>query len=254
MTVRVLCLNVWLGGILWDEMIDFLKEESADILLLQEVYNGDSSFDKIQYRCFSELKQMLQYEYAQFAPTFIEDAEGKEIVQGNAILSKYPLEEIGVSFYDVPFEKRDPDDSTKYHLTPRTLQHVVATVGEKKLHLFNTQGIWGTHGKDTDRRLAMADHILEKVSGQIPLVLAGDFNVEDDTKTIGKIKAQLVCVFENQLTSSFNLRRKDIVKNPGFATSVVDMMFVSPDIKLRSSVTPDVDVSDHRPLVCEIEL
>ena len=39
MKIKVLTLNVWHGGRLWDEMIEFLVKEDADLLLLQEVYN-----------------------------------------------------------------------------------------------------------------------------------------------------------------------------------------------------------------------
>ncbi len=48
MKLKVICLNIWIGGIFFDEIVDFLQKEDADILLLQEVYNGDSSFSKIQ--------------------------------------------------------------------------------------------------------------------------------------------------------------------------------------------------------------
>lgn len=252
MKIKIICLNVWIGGILFDEMVDFLKNENADILLLQEVFNGDHTFEKIQHRTFSELKKILGFEYAHFAPTLIEEAEGKELVQGNAILSKYPVAEVSVTFFDIPFGKRNSQGN--FHLTPRSLQHVVAHVGEKQLHLLNTQGIWGEHGGDTDRRLKMAEHIVREVAQNQPLVLAGDFNVNEKTKTIEKIEQKLTNVFKNTLTTSFNLKRKNLVTDPGYATSVVDMLFVSQDLQVVSKSVPNVDVSDHLPLICEIEL
>lgn len=252
MKIKIICLNVWIGGILFDEMVDFLKKENADILLLQEVFNGDLGFKQRQHRTFGELKKILGFKHGEFAPTFTEEVEERELTQGNAILSKFPITQEAISFFDVPFGKRDP--LTNFHLTPRSLQHVVARVGEKQLHLLNIQGIWGTHGNDTDRRLNMADQIVREVNGYKPLVLAGDFNVNEDTQSIEKIEQRLTNVFKNTLVTSFNIKRKNLSTDPGFASSVVDMMFVSRDIEVLSKSVPNIDISDHLPLICEIEL
>lgn len=40
----------------------------------------------------------------------------------------------------------------------------------------------------------------------------------------------------------------------GYATAVVDMIFVSGDICVTSKSCPKVDISDHLPLVCEFEI
>lgn len=47
------------------------------------------------------------------------------------------------------------------------------------------------------------------------------------------------------------MRRKS---NPGYATSVVDMIFTSPDIRVVSKSCPDVDLSDHFPLIATLEI
>ncbi len=163
------------------------------------------------------------------------------------------MNEVSITFYDEPFRKRDSND-TQYQLTPRNLQHLVADVAGKQLHLLNTQGIWGTDGNDNERRLKMGDLIVREVGSDAPLLLAGDFNVNEKTHTIAKIEEKLVNVFKDALVTSFNLKHKDLVKDPGFATSVVDMMFLSPDVKILSKSVPQADVSDHLPLICEIEI
>lgn len=257
MKLKLVCLNTWLGGYLFDEITAFLREQNPDILLLQEVYNGDPQGERLfkekQYNTLSELKALLGYQYSHFAPALIDVIDGQEIIQGNAVLSRFPLEEKEVSFYDVELSVRDPDDQ-RYELTPRNLQQVIAHVGERQLHVLNTQGIWGTHGNDTQRRLSMADHILKRVADHSPLILGGDFNVNQETKSIQKIESKLVNVFQGQLKTSFNLQRKNLEKDPGFATAVVDMLFVSSDITVVTASVPQVDISDHLPLVCEIEL
>lgn len=255
MKLKIINCNIWIGGILFDELLSFLKEEDADILLLQEVYAGDDSFETKQHRSLYELQTTLGYSHTSFAPAFFEKVDGKELQQGNAILSKYPLEEMKTIFFDVHYQERDPDDHTKYHITPRNMQHCIARVKGRALHLFNIQGIWGEHGGDTPRRLHMADKILASLpSVSKHIVLAGDFNVDERTQTIAKIEEKLDNVFKDQLKTSFNIQNKDIIANPGYASSVVDMVFVSASVKILHSRVSRSNVSDHLPLVIEVEI
>lgn len=69
MRLKVININIWIGGILWAELLEFLKRENPDILLTQEIYNGDERFQKRQFKSFSELQKELGFEYAAFAPT-----------------------------------------------------------------------------------------------------------------------------------------------------------------------------------------
>ncbi len=47
------------------------------------------------------------------------------------------------------------------------------------------------------------------------------------------------------------MRRK---KDPGYATSAVDVVYVSPEIKIISRDCPNVDISDHLPLVATLDI
>jgi endonuclease/exonuclease/phosphatase family metal-dependent hydrolase len=253
MIIKIISLNLWIGGVFLDKIIDFLRQENADIVLLQEVFDGRDETLKPQYRTLQELEKALTYPHAQFAPAFLEDVDGKKIVQGNAVLSQFPLKEVSTVFYDVPFGERI-DERWAFSETPRNLQHVAAEVNGRQLHLFNTQGIWGEDGRDTPRRLAMATTIMREVAASKPVVLAGDFNVEPDTETMQAVRNSLKDVFYSELTTTFNTAEKDLIKYPGYATSVVDMMFVSDDISVVKHHCPEVGISDHLPLVAEIEL
>lgn len=287
--LKVICLNLWMGGLLFDEILEFLKNEDPDLILLQEVYNGHNTSLKRNFRSFSVLEEKLGFKYSHFAPAFLEivdnsaenyienfaagslisgevsmvDAPKQKIEQGNAIFSKFPLESQETRFYDVPFGSRI-DEFEYYSVTPRNLQHVVIDLSGQDLqshnfHVFNTQGIWDTHGDDTDRRLKMGDIIVNEVSAcleseKAPLLLAGDFNFNTNTKTVKNIESVLESIFKSDLKTSFNFKRKDLEKDPGYATSAVDMMFVSKDLRVVKRSCPDVDVSDHLPLIAELEL
>ena len=119
------------------------------------------------------------------------------------------------------------------------------------LNIYNTQGIWGFHGNDNQRRLNMALTIVNKIKDQENVILAGDFNVYLNTKTIKNIELYLKNIFKNELKTTFNMARKE---NSSFATAVVDMIFVSNNIKIVGHYCPNVDISDHLPLVCTLEV
>lgn len=237
-----------------DGLLDFIKKQNADVYLFQEVFDGkDSSLDR-QYRSMEVFSDQLGLPHQHFAPSFIEDLEdGNKVIQGNAIFSRFPLKEISMTYYDVPFGIRE-NNPKGFEFTPRSLQHVVAQVDNKQLHLLNTQGIWGEHGRDTPRRVAMAEHILREVGTHDPLVLAGDFNVQPRSKTVEMLENALTSVFKDELETSFNVKRKDLVASPGYATAVVDMVYVSQGVKVLAHECPVVDISDHLPLVVEVSL
>lgn len=253
MQFKFLCLNLWYGGRLFDSIVEFLRRENADVLALQEVYHGDDPALDPQFRSFTELPKVLGYPHTHIAPAFRDVRPEGKIVQGNAIFSRFPIVATNVTFYDVPYnhERSERADAPDFSRVPRNLQHAVLDVGGTLVNVLNTQGIWGFDAQDNERRLHMAEVIAGEVCGRPHTVLAGDFNVGEHTKSIATLEACLSSVFKDQLTTSFNLVWKT---DPGFARSVVDMVFASPDMRILDRRVPDANVSDHRPLVCVLEI
>jgi endonuclease/exonuclease/phosphatase family metal-dependent hydrolase len=100
----------------------------------------------------------------------------------------------------------------------------------------------------------MSEIIVNQIQDKSNVILGGDFNLLSTTQTVQNIERHLTSVFKKELPTTFNVKHKNLEKSPGYATSAVDMMFVSPDLKIVSKSCPDVDVSDHFPLVCEVTL
>lgn len=253
--MKLINFNLWIGGILWDELINFLKQENADILALQEVYKTDEKGLEPRFNSFNELAQILGYQYTHFAPTFIED-RGDYVEQGNAIFSKYPLHEENVQFFVGEFSKRK-DGRENFPFSPRNLQHVSIDLVGNTLHLINLQGVWAEHGEDNEQRLKMAEIILKEattVKENEPLIICGDFNVKPNTNTIRMIEEKYTNVFKDMLETSFNLKRKDLENYPGYATAVVDMIFINGLVNLEQKHVPEVDISDHLPQVIQFTL
>lgn len=249
MSFKFICLNLWQGGKLFDEIVSWLREERADIVALQEVYESSDRSLERRYRSLAELKRALGLPYGCFAPAFMDYRE--EVAEmGNGVLSKFPVKAGRTVFYDVPYDSHFTENED-FIQAPRNLQHVRVEVGGDVVNVFNTQGIWGRDGDDNKRRLNMARIIVKEIGDKKNVVLAGDFNVKEDTEAVATIENRLLNVFKGELKSSFNMKWKD---NPNFATAVVDMIFVSQDVKVIQHYVPSVSVSDHRPLVAVLEV
>lgn len=250
MKLKFLCLNLWQGGNLFDEILAFIRAENPDVIALQEVYDGHDPNWERKYRSMDELRAALGYPHEHFGPTFLEIKDFGKIEQGNAVLSRVPILKSDVVFFDVPYGERE-EIPVNFPTTPRSLEHVVLDVGGTQLNVFNTQGVWGEDGRDSERRINMGRVIAEEVAGKDRVILAGDFNVNPDTETIAQIERELTNVFKGELVTTFNMKHKT---NGGFATAVVDMIFVSPEMKVLDHRCPAVNVTDHLPLVATIEI
>ncbi len=268
--MKILSLNMWIGGKLMDAIIPFLQREDADIVTLTEVHNGHDASWAPQYRSLDVLREALHYPYEAFSPTFCEVEDFGEVDQGNAVLSKLPITHVEAFAYDIPYGKRDARQAHQQYFakdgnvatmqsvfeqTPRNLQHVTIDAGGRDLHVFNTQGPWGTDGLDNPTRLYMAEVIVDRVGALRPVVLTGDFNVQEQTRTIGLIEGSLTNVFKGTLKTSFNMtQKKGHQFEAGFAQAVVDMMFVTPDVRLVKKTVYSDDVSDHLAMSIEVEI
>ncbi len=256
MTIKVVSLNLWNGGRLFDEARSFLLSEQADIMFLQEAYNGQVQSLENRFQTVTLLQQAFpEYDY-HFAPAYLDTRQdGHKIEDGQLLLSRFPLSDTRTIFFDVPYGEYDQDAMTDFRQFPAGLQVATIRPSDKPIRLLNVHGPVDLDGlADTDRRLRMAQVIAAEVAEADQVILAGDFNVQPETKSIKVIEKSLHNVFAGELETTFNVKRKDLTKFPGYQTAVVDMMFVSESIEVVHHYCPDVDVSDHLPLVAQLKL
>lgn len=250
MKVKFICLNLWHGELL-DNAVQFLKQQDADIVALQEVCSSLDPSALPAYRSLERLRAEWPSFSLAYAPAY-EDERG--VIDGNAILSRYPIVKSQAIFYHAPFTRGvslmgNVDDNI---YKPRCLQLATLDIHGRSLFVGNTQGVWGTDGEDNPRRLEMANIISEQAQGKRPLILAGDFNVREQTQTIATAGQGLTNIFQHQLTTTFNLKYK--TDPGGFATSVVDFIFVSSEVHVLEHSAIAADISDHQALVCAVEM
>ena len=255
MKIKFLSLNIYNGGLFMPKNLKFLDNEQPDIIALQEVYNGTDESSKVSWRSIQVLSQQLTgYNHFYSAALLTLTDEG-DFDQGNAIFTKFPIthqSHVHVNqeyklFPDVPADR----DWSK---SPNVMQNATIDVAGTSLNIFNIHGVWGRDGNDNPARDRMGDIILEQIKDKPNVILAGDFNLRPSTQVVKRIEQQLTNVFKDELTTTFCLKHKNLVDNPGYAQSVVDMVFVSPNIQVTSHICPQVDISDHLPMIVEIEI
>lgn len=251
MRFKFINLNIWLGGKLFDQALSFFKKENADIIALQEVYNGTDPKLPKNLRTLEAINQELDYKYSFFSPCLQDESTEGKVDRGNAILSRFPITQTDYVFYDRPYGVYSENNTKDFPFFPRTLQHAIIKINSRDINCFNTQGIWGTDGEDSQRRSDMSKIIVDNIKDKQNVILAGDFNVQPTTSAIRNIEGYLKNVFKDELKTTFNMKRKT---NLGYASAVVDMIFTSKDINVIRHSCLNIDVSDHLPLVCIFEV
>lgn len=253
MKIKFLTLNIWHGGLIWDNLVEFIHKEDPDIAFFQEIYGSENEKLEKRYRTISLFeKEFPKLTYHMFGPTVIDSTT--KAPEGKAIFSKLPLEGNKVYFFNGKLKEHDLQihDPFAAEIPEGMLESTVVLNG-KKVWLYSWHGVWEKLGHDTKARFKMQDIIVGALKGKERIILAGDTNLNPDTQFVANIQEKLgiKSVFGESLVSTFNMKHKT---NPGFATAVVDMIFTTPNIKVVDKYQPDDDVSDHKPLVAILEV
>jgi endonuclease/exonuclease/phosphatase family metal-dependent hydrolase len=254
MKLKVMSLNMWHGGYLWDAAVEFIKSEDADILLLQEAYDGHDPSTERRFRMMDEFNSLLGYEYSDFAKVMNYVTPEGSFPHGNAIFTKFPITSRSFSYFTEPSPGRDEyeDIPENWPILPSVLQHVELDTLAGTVDVFNMHGVWDLDGDSySQNRQKMRDVILDDIADKKNVIVAGDSNAKASNRAMRELEPQLKRVFGQELKSTFNMRRKD---NPGYATAAVDLIFVSPNIEVLDKSCPDVDVSDHLPVIATLEI
>lgn len=145
------------------EIRAFLREEDADVVFLQEAV-GEHSGKKLVIPDFPSNNQVDflaedLYTYTIYGG----NKHHKHGHHGNAILSRFPLQEIM------------NHNISQNRFEARGLLHVVLEHHQKEVHLFNTH----LNLLERDRQkqiLWIQQHLDKELSEHHPIILAGDFN------------------------------------------------------------------------------
>jgi endonuclease/exonuclease/phosphatase family metal-dependent hydrolase len=255
--MKILTLNTWGGRVGKEKLLNFLKEQSkdVDIFCLQEVWAAP--YEHLEGVAAGGLKiqhgNILTYGLQEISAILLDFSPYFH----PSYQDNYGLLTLVRKSYEVQrsddiwvHEHKDfiPQGDIGHHA--RNLQFVTITHNHDTLTVCNFHGLWNGKGKtDSDDRILQSNNIvkfIKELDGEV--ALCGDFNLLPDTESI-KILADAGLrnlVREYGITST---RTSYYTKPEKFA----DYAFVSDGLKVIDFKVLTEEVSDHAPLLLEIE-
>lgn len=261
--MKLVCLNLW-GGLAFEPLMQFLREQSrdTDIFCFQEVFHSTSGIEmsrSTRTNLFANLETLLQGFEAFVAPTGDGyDNSGPvdlDITESNTIFFRRGV----IPKVDVSGEVflRGVRGKLAQHQTideiPFNFQYVRFMYHNKAFVVMNLHGIAKPgHKLDTSERIQQSEIIKNFLEGEKGAkILCGDFNLLPDTHSVAIIESTGMA----NLIKKFSIERTRSRLSPHFGKpdfqKFADYTFVSPDVSVKSFSVPDVEVSDHLPMILE---
>ena len=255
MLIKFIQVNMYKGKYL-DALVDFLKREKADIISMQEVTTLENNlYEDKSVNLFELLKQRLGYNGVFHADVVLES--NPDAFFGNAVFSKWPIEKSQVvllkTFRPVTKNEYEKNAGNVWSLLARHMLDATIDLDGFKIHAISVHGRRIAPPSDDPENVrqaqVMAYHL--KSLGEQHYVLGGDFNMPPGTKTIGEISAVAKNLMDGlNIKQTLNPRVHEL-GNKGY---LVDFIFCSKGFKLLSLSVPELTVSDHLPVIAELEL
>ena len=242
-------------------MINFLKQQNADVLLLQEYveYHFKSIYSNTQM-----LRDSLGYKYYYTSRDVILYMSYGPVEYGSAIFSKYPLTDTVKLNYDglaltegaisgsIQFNNKKIRLITT-HLVSMNLNKGPLARNDAAFKKYDSAFIYGS-SKFT--KLKFYDQLHSRqaielknfaVSFKEPIVISGDFNSVPTSYTYNTIKRGLQDAF---LTKGFGLGRTYASLSP---TLRIDYIFADKSLKVSQFFCPPLNLSDHFPIITDVD-
>ena len=221
-------------------VITFLKQETADVICLHELMEGDIPF----------FEQELDMK-ALFVPSTRHNNDGNPGVEGSAIFTALTVVGHGTEYYwGKAGEIRDFDVTsagTKHETQSYAILCADVRKAEEEFRIATTHFTWTADGQADDLQRADLKKMLEILEKLREFVLCGDFNaprgLEIFTAIAGKYKDNIPLYYVTSLDR--NLHRA------GHLDYVVDGLFTTPEYN-ASDVRLQDGVSDHCAIIARI--
>lgn len=257
--MKLISLNTW-GGKIYKPLVNFLQQHSndTDIFCFQEVFKTSSDV-KVRYErrmnLFKDVSKILINHQGYYCPT----------IKDYAIFSRTKVYRTNFSLYFglAIFVKREikVDDSGDFFIygkryifnpndlntLPKNAQYLTFTNSGKKFTICNLHGIWRKDGKDdSPSRLEQSRKLNKFLNKQVgEKILCGDLNLDINTKSIEILEENLANLIKKHNIKT--TRNENFPGNEKFA----DYMFVSKGINVLTFQVPNIEISDHLPMILE---
>lgn len=262
--MKLISLNTW-GGKYFDPLIKFIKQHSqdTDIFCFQEIYNTTSAvkqYKNIRANLLGELIKILP-DFRVFLSTEFSGFDSNsdpvdfDLTVGKAILVKNNIPINAQGELLIYGDKTEKSLNKDFSNLPITLQYINFSTNGKAFAVGNFHGTSFPGSKlDTKLRLEQSTKIQEFLKGQQGAkILVGDFNLLPQTQSIKMLESNM-----RNLIKEFNIAKTRSSLSPFFGRSgfqkFADYAFISPDVRVTNFQVPDVNISDHLPMILEFSL
>ncbi|MBI2017468.1 endonuclease/exonuclease/phosphatase family protein [Candidatus Daviesbacteria bacterium] len=257
--MKLIALNTW-GGRMYQPLMDFIKKYSqdTDIFCLQEVFKTTSNITEsagFRLNLYEEFCKILpeyrgyfascvdNYIAGSFQPNFI----NFNLSWGLAIFINKKLPVTSYRDFFV-FRTKDSFNPKDLNTLPRNMQYITFAHQNKKFIVCNLHGVW-RKGKKVDHssRISQSEKVVNFLAQykEEAKILCGDFNLNINTKSLKILERDLInLIKENKIPTT---RSKLYTWGDKFA----DYTLVSPNVKVLEFQVPDIEISDHLPMILE---
>ncbi len=239
MKITVLSWNIWQGKH-FPEIIDFLRDKDADIVGLQEVIEKDGT------NTAEEIAAALKLNHAYY------QAINKTRLghpQGNAILSKYPIEVSKRHFLSPPELYQDTAETE-----PRIAVEAKIRIGNDLLTVLTVHLAYSDRFEHSDMRDLQVQNLI-KILPKSETILMGDFNSHPEDPNISRIGKVLANADEKPTEPTWTLYLHDY---EGFREDKLrhrlDYIFASKDLSVEGFKIEQSRGSDHLPISAILSL
>ena len=261
--MRIIFLNVW-GGEQLHSLLNFFQShrQDTDVFCLQEVFHTADESDyktgprgkRLHTNLFEHIDSILD----NYNGLFAGGEEGYDYRGAVDYHQEFGLAAFVHENIDVTLTDDEPitDIETKYGYR-RNLQYIEIRGTHGPMLLVHLHGIQVHHDKsDTPERIKQSNTVIDFLDeykqkrNDLKIVLGGDFNLNPDTEALHMFEEyglrNMIDQYDIETTRTYLYDRFE-------ASPYADYCFVSDNITVRNFEVPEVAVSDHRPLVLDID-
>lgn len=228
--MKIIFLNAW-GDEMRDELVLYIEAQAADT----DIFCFQEATDKVKRSCAGALagyRELSDYKYISDDDNFPQAMYIKndiEVVSSGTLFANDPG--IGLALY------------------------AEIKVGESCMYVCNVHGRARPNEKlDNAERFRFSSKLIQFFDEiHAPIVIGGDFNLEAETDSIGMFEKNGY----RDLIKEFGIKttRNHFAwdKYPGHELYYSDYVFLNETIQLQYFAVRDNDVSDHLPLILQVE-
>lgn len=248
--MKLLSLNLQCGA-KFESLTEYLKSVAigVDIFCFQEVSNNllapRSVLKNARPNLFADLENILpDFTGYYTAPDREDDVGGLAIFVRKNLNVQRVENFVILGELDVIVDRQNP----LFFTLGRSLQRLQFNSEGRIYNIFNFHGMWITTGKgDTAYRIMQSEQLRKIIDGsEGAKIFCCDLNIEPGTKSLAILTEGNIDLVQKFVITSTRSRSKG-------RSEIVDYVIVSPEVDVASFEVPDVEVSDHLPLVVEFE-